>query len=209
MSRTLMVILTTAVTLVLTLGAAFRDSPSPDRIEEDWQMVLATPDTDANCPQVSTSLSPTGVDSDPVFLFKLNYRDKPSYAAGGLSAQAWQKKSFLSNSDQGTAQFNTPQETITWTQKMTLSGGNLNFKVLSGKSTTWGEFGVNETDLAVSTSSSLVDLSGYSPDKSVAKSGASYGPNHVTTMTLLQVRCYQGATLLSTDATVRQVKVAP
>ena len=209
MSRPLTVILATAATLVLTLGTAYQGSTVPDRIEEDWQLVLGNPDTAANCPQLSTSMSPSGSDSVPVFLFKLNYRDRPHYAPGGLSAQVWQSKSFLSNSDQGTAQINTPQETITWTQKMTLAGGKLNYKVLSGMSTTWGAFGVNDTDLFVSTPSSLVDLSGYTPDKSVAMSGASFGPNRVTSMTLLQVRYYQGSTLLSTDTTARQVNLTP
>jgi hypothetical protein len=193
----------------LALGAGYQTPPAPDRIEEDWQVVLGTPDANSNCPQFYSVMSPTGVNSDPYMLFELNYRDLPTYQPGGLSAQLWQGGNFATNSDQGTAQCNTPNETITWTQRMSLSGGNLNFKVLSGNSTTWGQFGVNATDLALSTPSSLADLSGYTPNYSVTNSAVSYGPNRVTTMTLLQVRYYQGSTLLSTDTTARQVNVAP
>jgi hypothetical protein len=209
MSRKLTVFLSVATTLGLMLGASFRTAAPPDRIEEDWNVVLGTPDTSTNCPQLLTAMSPTGSDTDPSGIFKLNYRDQPSYQAGGLSAQVWQGKQFLSNSDQGTVQCTTANETITWTQRMSVSGGNLNFKVLSGNSSTWGQFGVNDTDLAVNTSSSLADLSGYSPANSVAKAGATYGADRVTTMTLIQVRYYQGSTLLSTDTTARQVNVAP
>jgi hypothetical protein len=209
MSRKLTVFLSVASALALMLGASFMTTAQPDRIEEDWQVVLGTPDTSTDCPQISATISPTGSDQDPLMVFKLNYRDQPSFQSGGLSAQVWQNKQFQSNSDQGTAQCTTPNETITWTQRMSLSGGNLNFKVLSGNSTTWGQFGANDTDLAVSASSSAADLSGYTPTYSVSNSGATFGANRVTTMTLLQVRYYQGSTLLSTDTTARQVVVAP
>jgi hypothetical protein len=209
MSRKLTVCLSVASAVALMLGASFMTAAQPDRIEEDWQVVLATPDTSTDCPQISATISPTGSDQDPRMVLKLNYRDQPSFQAGGLSAQVWQGKQFLSNSDQGSDQLATPNETITWTQRMSLSGGNLNFKVLSGNSTTWGQFGANDTDLAVTSSSSLSDLSGYAPTYSVSNSGATFGANRVTTMTLLQVRYYQGSTLLSTDTTARQVTVAP
>jgi len=211
MTRKLTVLLFMATAMGLTLGASSQTqtTPPPDRIEEDWQVVLGTPATETNCPQLLTSMSPTGSATDPYGVFKLNYRDRPSYQAGGLSLQVWQDKQFQSNSDQGTAQCTTANETVTWTQRMSLSGGSLNYKVLSGNSTTWGQFGVNATDLAVNTSSSLSDLSGYTPAKSVEKAGATYGADRVASMTLLQVRYYQGSTLLSTDTTARQVNVAP
>jgi hypothetical protein len=209
MTRKLTILLPVSLTLGLMLGASFQTTSQPDRIEEDWQLVIGTPSTNNTCPQVLTSMSPTGVNTDPGLVFKLNYRDQPSYQDGGLSAQIWQGSQFVSNSDQGSAQLGTPNETITWTQRMSLSGGSLNFKVLSGNSTTWGQFGANDTDLAVNTSSSLSDLSGYSPATSVAKAGATYGADKVTSMTLVQVRYYQGSTLLSTDSTARQVNVSP
>jgi hypothetical protein len=208
MSRMLTAFLGAAVVLSLTLGAAFPNAAAPDRVEEDWQMVLATPDTTVNSPQVSTLMSPTGVLTDSALQFKLNYRDEPDYQAGGLSAQVWQGTQFVSNSDQGSAQCGTASESITWSQRMSLSGGNLNFKVFAGNSTTWGQFGVNDGDLAVSTSSSIGDLSGYSPDSSVANTHVTFGVNRVTSMTLLQVRYYQGNTLLSTDTTPRQVNLS-
>jgi hypothetical protein len=209
MTRKQTVLLSVASTLGLMLGAGFQSTPQPDRIEEDWQVVIGTPDTSNDCPQLLSTMSPTGSATDPSLVFKLNYRDQPSYQSGGLSAQVWQGSQFGSKSDQGSAELGTPNETITWTQRMSLSGGSLSFKVLSGNSTTWGQFGANDTDLAVSASSSLADLSGYSPTNSVAKAGATYGANRVTSMTLLQVRYYQGSTLLSTDTTARQVNVAP
>src|SRR4051812_31238811 len=106
------IFLSSALTLSLSLGADYQTAPLPDRIEEDWQVVLGKPDNTANCPQFSTVMSPTGVGSDPYLLFELNYRDQPRYRAGGLSAQLWRGRQFVSNSDQGTAQCKTPNETI-------------------------------------------------------------------------------------------------
>ena len=209
MSRQIAVLLSAVSALGLMIGAALQPATQPDRIEEDWQVVLGTPDTNTNCPQFSTVMSSSASDTDPIMMFLLNYRDQPSYQPGGLSAQLWQNKQFLSNSDQGTDQCATADETVAWTQRMSLSGGSVNFKVLSGNSITWGPFGVNDTDLAVSGTSALSDLSGYSPASSVTKSRATFGANRLVSMTLLQVRYYQGSTLLTTDSTPRQVNLAP
>jgi hypothetical protein len=209
MRRFLAVAIAAAATLGVSLGSAFQSTPAPDRVEEDWVMVIGTADQATNCPQTSAVMSPTGNDADPSLVFKLNYRDQPSYQAGGLSAQIWQGTSFVSNSDQSTVSCNTNNETVTWTQRMSLSGGSLNFKVLAGNSTTWGQFGTGDADLAVTTSSSLADLSAYKPDYGVGKSGVTYGANRVTSMQIVQVRYYQGSTLLSTDSTPHAVNVAP
>ncbi len=91
---------------------------------------------------------------------------------------------------------------------MSLTGGALSYKIASGNSTTWGEFGVGDDELAVSTPTSLTSLAGYSPDASVQGSGPSFGSNRVTKMTLVRVRYYQGQTLLATDEAPRSVKLS-
>ena len=100
-------------------------------------------------------------------------------------------------------------ETITWTQRMSLSGGNLNYNVVNGQSTTWGKFGQGQGTLGVSMPSTLSDLGAYKPDYSVSKSGVSWQSNRVTSMTLLQVRYYSGGQLISTDSTSRTVDLTP
>ena len=76
--------------LGLALGMAPSDGPPPpDRIEEDWQVVIASPDPVAVGPQVTTCMNPTSKDGDSFFAFYMNYRDFPSWKAGGLQAMAF------------------------------------------------------------------------------------------------------------------------
>src|SRR4051812_18031278 len=156
-------------------------SPPPDQIEEDWQLVIATPDVDGAGPQVSTSMSPVADGSSAFFVFNLNYRESPSFNPGGMEAQVWSGDQMLSSFTKGTAQCSTANETITWTQRMTLSTGTINFAVDSGKSTTWGKFGQGQQlNLNNSFTTSLTSLSAYSPSTTVAGSGAGWEPNRVS-----------------------------
>jgi hypothetical protein len=99
----------------------------------------------------------------------------------------------------------TNNESITWTQRMSLNGGNVSYQVVSGQSTTWGQFGQGDEKLAVTFNSPVSSLSNYSPDSSVARTSVSFESNRVTSMNLVRVRYYQGGTLLSTDSTSRSV----
>jgi len=207
MLRVILVALVVLLPLPLALGTSAVDITSADRIEEDWEVVIATPDSRVTCPQISTAMKVDLDDSSPVMIFNLNYCDSPTFSAGGVQAKIVSGNQTLANSTQGSAQFQTNDETVTWTQRLSLVGGNLNFKIASGQSTTWGPFGVSDNDLSVSTASALTSFANYSPDTSVLGSGPGFGSNRVTRMTLLRVRYYQGQTLLSTDATPRPVNI--
>jgi hypothetical protein len=201
--------LPTLVAAALLLGLTPSDraqAPSPpDRIEEDWELVVARPDLVQVGPQITTCMSPVRDASSPFVAFDMNYREYPSYSDGGMQLQVWSGKTLLSNASEGSAQFNTPNEKITWTQSMILAGGNLQYSIKNGRSTTWPQFG--DGPLSVSFPTSLAALDGYSPDTSVAKSGVTWQTQNVTSMKLVQVRYYAGATLISTDTTVRSVNL--
>ena len=189
------------------LGASAIDS-TIDRIEEDWQLVISIPDPNLTCPQITTQMK---LDSDPlssVMVFNLNYCDAPSFLAGGLQVKVQAGDQTLATSSQGSAQLQTNGETITWTQQLSLSQGVILFKVVSGSSVTWGNFGADASPLAVSVATSQTSFANYSPDASAKNSGPSFGSNRVTSMTLLCVRYYQGQTLVSTDTTTRSVSLA-
>jgi hypothetical protein len=184
-------------------------SPAPDQIQEDWQLVIGTPDTTGAGPQISTALSPVTDGSSPFFVFNLNYRESPSFSPGGLEAQVWYGDTMQSSFTKGSAQMSTTGETITWTQSMSLSSGTIGFAINSGKSTTWGKFGQGQQlNLTSSFTTSLTSLSSYSPTTSVANSGVGWESNCVTSMTLVQVRYYAGGKLLSTDKTQRSVSLS-
>jgi hypothetical protein len=195
-------------------GAA--GTPSADQIEEDWQVVVANPDPVSVGPQITTCISPNSDPEAAFVTFYLNYQDYPSWNPGGLQVKAYgaapdpaSAHPLLDTSSTGSGLCETVGETITWTQRMSLSGGNLNYNVVNGQSSTWGKFGQGQGTLGVSMASTVADLGAYKPDYSVSKSGVSWQSNRVTSMTLLQVRYYQGGQLISTDSTPRTVDLTP
>lgn len=208
MRRALAVLFLAALPIPFALGMAAQDQPVADRVEEDWELVVAIPEPNLTGPQISTSMLPSSVDSSRDMVFNLNYRENPSFVPGGVQVQVRNGDNVIASSSLGTAQFQTQNETITWTQRMSLSDGNVQFKITAGNSTTWGEFGNAEVQLAVSAPTSVNSLAGYNPATSVTKSGVSFQSNLVTKMTLLRVRYYQGDTLLSTDETPRPVTLS-
>jgi hypothetical protein len=207
MRRALAHFVVAALAFGLMLNVASTQTPtSADRIEEDWELVIATPDLVAAGPQITTSMSPVGdLRSSPFVAFDLNYREYPDFVAGGMQIQVWNDKELLDTATHESARWSTAGETITWTQRMGLSAGSISYIVLNGQSTTWGRFGEGLGQLEVSFPTSLSSLSAYSPAVSVANSGASWESDRVTSMRLVAVRYYAGGRLLSTDTTPRPV----
>ncbi len=175
--------------------AAAQAPAGVDRIEEDWVLVLGTPSADEAGPQLTTTMSPVGDNSQMFMSFNLNYRDDP-FLVGGLQLRAWSGTSAVGQNTQETAQCSTPGETIAWTQRMSLSGGTLQYQVTGGQSTTWFKFGQGG-QLVVSVGSSLASLDGYNPSLSVSKSGAGWQSNRVTSLKLNQVRYYKSGALVA------------
>ncbi|GAC1335815.1 MAG: hypothetical protein NVSMB14_03340 [Isosphaeraceae bacterium] len=181
----------------------------PDSVQEDWQLVVTTPNTIDGGPQITTSMSPVADKSVPFVDFDLNYSELPNFASGGMQLQGWSGGKCLSSSSYGTAKLNTVNETITWTQSMSVSNGSIVYGVNNGLSTTWGKFGQAQGLASVSYPTSLTDMSHYSPTVSVQRSGASWEANLVKSFTLTQVRYYANGVLLTTDTTQRTVTLAP
>ncbi len=193
--------------LVATAFARTQATPPPDAVEEDWQLVIAISDPLSVGPQITTVMSPVVDGSTPFFAFDMNYREYPIFSQGGMQIQVWSGGQVIGTSSQGSAMFNTQGEVITWTQRMALGNGVVTYDINNGQSTTWGNFGQG-ANLNASFSSTLNDLSTYSPDASAAKSGASWQSNHVGQLVLLQVRYYANGQLIATDTNPRTL-IAP
>ncbi len=178
------------------------------QVQEDWQVVIGTPDPDHIGPQITTFMSPTGDKSDCA-VFNINYREYPSFSPGGMQIQTWSGGSLVNSADSGSSLLDTNSETIRWTQSLQVSSGNIVFAVVSGKSTTFGNFGTTFNNLnQLKHLSNLTSLDGYSSATSVARSGVSWQPQRVTSLTLLQVRYYDSnGKLLATDSTPKSVKL--
>jgi hypothetical protein len=201
-----------SATAIVSLAAAMAQTPPAtlvDRVEEDWKVVVTNPDVSGCGPQITTCMSPVSNGSTPFVAFDVNYREFPSFAAGGMQLQVWSGGSVLSTATVGTTQFTTPNEVVTWTQSMSINSGTISYDIANGRSTTWGRFGQGYGNLSVSFPTTLNDLSlTYSPDISANKSGVTWQANFVSAMTLLQVRYYSGGTLVATDTVARPVALA-
>ncbi len=190
--------------LVPAGSLAPRDAtPVIDRVEEDWELVIRSTDVTAAGPQITTTMCPGPIEDHPDVNFNLNYRDRPTFQPGGLQIQVFDGTQFLALVTSKTESLATDGETITWTQRLSVSGGMVNYSIETGQSTTWGSFGGDS--LKVSFATALSDLSAYKPEVSLNKSGVGWQSDHVTSMQLMRVRYYAGATLVSTDNTARPV----
>jgi hypothetical protein len=195
--------------LVLTASApdlrAQGTTTAIDRVEEDWILVIASPDALAEGPQITTSMYPVSGDTSAFVAFKLNHRHAPAFIAGGLQIQAWDDDKVVKSESQGSALCDTTDEQITWTQRITLSGGAVDYSIENGQSTTWGKFGQGNGLLKVSLNSTAETLASYDPAVSVQRSGVGWQQNRVSRLKLLAVRYYSGSELVSTDSQPRTV----
>jgi hypothetical protein len=175
------------------------------RIEEDWELVVANPDAASFAPQVTSTLSPLGDLSGYYAVFDLNLRNLPVYEAGGMQLQVWNGDApvITKKSNVGTLLHND-NETITWTQTMWVSDGQLHFAVTNGNSETWGGFGSGGS-LTVDVEHQLTNLQQYNPEVSVANSGIGFAAHRVTSLTLKAVRAYSEGALEAQDTTPRVV----
>ncbi len=197
-----------AVATLMSSAGIVRAGETPEgttRVEEDWELVIATPDLEGAGPQITTCMAPVPSDTTRFVAFNLNYRADPSFIAGGVHILVWDDNAVVDLSANETGRCNTTNELITWTQRMSLSVGSLSYSIRNGQSTTWGKFGQGNGLQAVDFGTTVDTLALYNPDDSASRSGVGWQRNHVSRMTLLRVRYYAGLTLLSTDEQPRPV----
>ena len=187
------------------LGSQEASAQTVVRVEEDWELVVSNPDTTVTAPQVTCTISPTADTEGLYAAFELNHRSQPSFSPGGIQIQVWNGDALLTARDWNTSnQLSTANETVRWTQTMTVTGTNLVFEVVNGSSTTWGAFG-GEGYLKATVSAPLTNLNAYHPDVSVENSGVSYAGNRVASLVLREVRLVLSSGVVLRDTTPRTV----
>ena len=161
------------------------------RVDEDWELIVKTPDENSAGPQVLSTISPVGNVNWYHATFELNHQSLPDFVAGGVQLQAWNDE-WPSASRKFPAHnvLHHDNEVIRWTQSMQLSNGMLTFEITNGTSTTWGNFG-GQGYLKWSIGTDLTDLNDYDSSTSVKNSGVSYGANLVKSLVLKKVRLHK------------------
>lgn len=175
------------------------------RIEEDWELVVSNPDPTIFAPQVTATISPVGDLSGYYSVFDLNLRNQPVYEAGGMQLQVWNGSSPVATRKSGVGTLlHDYDETVSWTQVMSVQDGLLHFSIVDGSSSTWGGFGSNGA-LSVDVENELTNLNQYSVDVSVANSGIGFAANRVESLILKAVRAYSETELVAEDTNPRVV----
>lgn len=174
------------------------------KVEEDWELVVGEPDPDNNAPQVFVVNTPTGNLESSYSVFEINNLSLPDYYGGGLQLQSWWGETNTSSIHHSSLRtMATTGETVTFTTQMRIQGGTIRYRVKNGVSTTWGAFG--GTGLSITRSTSLNDLSAYSPEHSATNSRVGFSGNRVQKLELKRVRYYSGFDLVSTQELSRVV----
>lgn len=176
------------------------EGPNPVRVEEDWSLLVNSPDSAHSSPQVSTQMARSPF-AARFCNFHLNSRDVPTFQQGGLQLQVWQGSTNQSAVTMQSSTMSGADELVTWTQYLRADGGSLKFGISAAASTTWGDFSGQE----VTVSGGSKDLSNYSSDYSVNNSGVTYGANRVTCMVLTSVRIYYPNGFVVSDNTPKVI----
>jgi hypothetical protein len=193
------------LTLIAIAPATAQDQQGTHvwRVEEEWELVVADPDSSTVGPQVTCTISPRGDLNGQYATFDLNHRSAPTFMAGGVHLHLWHGESRTATVSRGsTAVLATPNETIRWKTVMTLQDGVLTVDIDEGSSATWGEFG-NSVLCSVNTSLPNLDL--YSADVSVANSGVGFASNRVQSLKLKRVTGHLSSGQTVVDSTERVV----
>ncbi len=183
------------------VAGATEGSPTAVAVEEDWELVVGEPDPDTLAPQATVVISPIGNPDSVYVALDVNHHSQFEFSNGGLQLQLWSNNQPLQTANShATGRLQTHNETITWTQRMSVDSGNLTFSAVNGHSDTWGSFG-GAGELSITVGTTLNDLSGYSTDVSVKNSGIGFASNRVKSLTLKKVRRIDAAGNVTEDST--------
>jgi hypothetical protein len=145
------------------------EEPTIMKVQETWELVVASANPASGGPQLNTVMSPMPHVDNYYGLFTINYIDLPGPTAlGGMEAQLWKGNVALHyDPHREGIPLQYTNETVTWQQTLQLAGGWLSFHVHDGNSTSWGTFGELDYCLAQYPVEDLANLNGYTPDVSV------------------------------------------
>lgn len=175
------------------------------RVEEEWELVVATPDLVSNSPQVACAMTPFSTLDWLYMTFEINHRSDPDYVAGGLNMLVWYGEQHLATKTAvDTHAMATTGETVRWTQAMAVQNGHVTFEIIGGSSVTWVSFGAPGC-LKATLAAPLTNLNSYSPTVSVKHSGVTFASSCVSRLALKRVRYYLADGTVQIDAVPRVV----
>lgn len=189
-----------AVAALLTLSTNAQAEQPITRIEEDWCIIVGAPSPEDQTPQLTCVMSSGHDLNAPHAVLEINHSTLPYYIAGGLQIQSWQGEHSLGYARfRETGRLHKVNEHIDFKMTMEVSNGVLKFEVLDGTSETWSVFG-GQGYLKQVLSTSVNDLSQYSPSVSLRHSHIGFASHRVQSFVLKEVRYYSGTDLVRTES---------
>lgn len=183
--------------LYCTAHVQAQSTPAYYRIEQDWKLVVSTPNSDQGTPNIVVAMTPQA--STNIFAnLLINYGSTPSYSAGGFQTQLWNGSTLVSSGDYKSNKLNYANESITFTTYLnyTPSTQTLEFGVVNGSSQSFGSF-TNCTPLVltyVPQAALSSALAAYSTTDTISNSEIVAGAEQVSSLTITAVRKYYNST---------------
>lgn len=192
-----------AMLAVLAASVTYAQTPAgTDEVQEDWELVIRDTSPDETAPQIAAIISPIESIDAEYGVLELNHTTQPDYVDGGIQLQRWYGDDVMSYCPPTAHdRLNTAGEKITFTMTMKLTGTNLVFGVINGKSETWGDFGGTTGNWKSQTMANYADLNRYDRQVSVTHSRIGFASNLVQTFKQTGVRYYINGALVKTDTT--------
>jgi hypothetical protein len=177
---------------LLTLAAAVpaaADGPYV-RIEQDWELVLNTPDLSFPSPQVVIPMK-SWRDSGKTAYFLVNHHDYPTFQAGGGQIQLWNNGVQLA-----TKSFEGPTlvrdgEVVTWTQYLERKDGKLRFGLSAVEGEAWGTNTADTLGGPVEIADTFPSFTAYETSYSAENAVITFGDERVHSLKLVAVRKYK------------------
>lgn len=195
--------------LCLGMGGSQLDAQSSTvvRVEEEWEVQIASPDALLDLPQIVTVFGPDDPETGVHAVFELNHGTLPSFGEGGMQLQYWDGDALRGYKRQkAPTEFATAGETVKFTTVTEIDHGDLVLSVTQGTSQTFGTFG-DEYSLRIRVNSALTNLNGMDLESSIRHSRVTYGANHVSRFRRNRVRMFDAeGDVVATDTTVRDVR---
>lgn len=168
---------------------AQENPPKIIRVEEDWELIVSTPDPNRDSPQISTWMSPSKTLEGDYFGVDINQAQRANYAGGGFQTKRMNGSQLIDDRCKNIGvKLQVEGETIKWTQLLAIIEQDVVFAVKNGTSESWGDFGGPETLIRVPFLQG--NLNGYNLNLSCESSGVGYALNRVASLKLLRVRLY-------------------
>jgi hypothetical protein len=161
------------------------------KIEEVWELVILEPDPANHSPQVTFFTSPSVNIDDSYFQLQMNYAADVDYSPGGFHVAAvHQGRGIVDEARSETRRtLTTDGDHIRWTNVMAVIQNKLMFAVKDGHGSEWGSFGGPEYLVKI-VNSPVNDLNEYHPQQSLDSVDIGFGANRVSSITLVEVRCF-------------------